>query len=144
MSALLCAVAIFAAGCHRNNLTSGYGVAWVTLTDQPGDFSSYIVDVDSITLTRSDTATVAALASPETVDFTKLGDLSELWGSARRFRPARITSASIVLDYTSVAAGGQRVISRHGGQRRAAATASDGGRFHRCGRYAVHHRRPSR
>jgi hypothetical protein len=100
VSALLCAVAIFAAGCHRNNQTSGYGVAWVTLTDQPGDFSSYIVNVDSITLTRSDTASVTALGSPETVDFTKLGDLSELWGGAT-IPIGTYTSASIVLDYTN-------------------------------------------
>jgi hypothetical protein len=100
VSALLCAVAIFAAGCHKNNQTSGYGVAWVTLTDQPGDFSSYIVDVDSITLTRSDGAVVTALGSPETVDFTKLSDLSELWGSAT-IPIGTYTSASIILDYTN-------------------------------------------
>jgi hypothetical protein len=100
VSALLCAVAIFAAGCHRNNQTSGYGVAWVTLTDQPGDFSSYIVNVDSITLTRSDNAVVTALGTPETVDFTKLSDLSELWGTAT-IPIGTYTSASIILDYTS-------------------------------------------
>jgi hypothetical protein len=99
VSALLCAVAIFAAGCHNNNLTSGYGVAWVTLTDQPGDFSSYIVNVDSITLTRNDGAVVTALGSPVTVDFTKLSDLSELWGSAT-IPTGTYTSASIILDYT--------------------------------------------
>jgi hypothetical protein len=100
VSALLCAAAIFAAGCHRNNLTSGYGIAWVTLTDQPGDFSSYIVNVNSIILTRSDGVAVTALATPETVDFTKLGDLSELWGSAT-LPIGTYISASIVLDYTS-------------------------------------------
>jgi hypothetical protein len=100
VSALLCAVAIFAAGCHNNNLTSGYGVAWVTLTDQPGDFASYIVNVDSITLTRNDGAVVPALGTPETVDFTKLSDVSELWGSAT-IPIGTYTSASIVLDYTS-------------------------------------------
>jgi hypothetical protein len=100
VSALLCAVAIFAAGCHKNNQTSGYGVAWVTLTDQPGDFSSYIVNVDSITLTRSDSQGVTALATPETVDFTKLGDLSELWGTAT-IPIGTYTSASIILDYTN-------------------------------------------
>jgi hypothetical protein len=99
-SALLCAVAIFAAGCHNNNQNSGYGVAWISLTDQPGDFSSYIVNVDSITLTRSDGAVVTALASPETVDFTKLSDLSELWGTAT-IPIGTYTSASIILDYTS-------------------------------------------
>lgn len=100
VSALLCAVAIFAAGCHNNNQNSGYGIGWVTLTDQPGDFASYIVNVDSITLTRSDGAVVTALGTPETVDFTKLGDVSELWGSAS-IPIGTYTSASIVLDYTS-------------------------------------------
>jgi len=100
LSALLCAAAIFAAGCHNNNQASGYGVAWVTLTDQPGDFSSYIVLIDSITLTRSDGAVVTALGAPETVDFTKLHDLSELWGTAT-IPIGTYTSANIVLDYTS-------------------------------------------
>jgi len=100
LSALLCAAAIFAAGCHNNNQASGYGVAWVTLTDQPGDFSSYIVLIDSITLTRSDGAVVTALGAPETVDFTKLHDLSELWGTAT-IPIGTYTSANIILDYTS-------------------------------------------
>jgi hypothetical protein len=110
VSAMLCAAAIFAAGCHRNNLTSGYGVAWVTLTAQPGDFASYIVNVDSITLTRSDGTSWPALATPETVDFTKLSDHSELWGTAT-IPIGTYVSASIVLDYTSVATGGQSVIA---------------------------------
>jgi hypothetical protein len=113
LSALLCAAALFAAGCHKNNLNSGYGVAWVSLTGRPGDFSSYIVNVNSIQLTRSDGAVVPALGSPnqspETVDFAKLGDLSELWGSAT-LPIGTYLSASIVLDYTnaviSVMAGG--------------------------------------
>jgi Domain of unknown function (DUF4382) len=110
VSALLCAVAIFAAGCHNNNQNSGFGIGWVTLTDEPGDFASYTVNVQSITLTRNDGAVVTALATPETVDFTKLSDVSELWGSAS-IPAGTYTSASIVLDYTSVAAGGQSVIA---------------------------------
>lgn len=100
LSALLCAVAVFAAGCHSNNLSSGYGIAWVTLTDEPGDFTSYIVNVDSITLTRNDGAVVTALATPETVDFTKLANVSELWGTAT-IPNGTYLSASIVLDYTN-------------------------------------------
>jgi hypothetical protein len=110
VSALLCAVAIFAAGCHNNNQSSGYGIGWVTLTDEPGDFASYIVNVDSITLTRNDGAVVTALGSPETVDFTKLGDVSELWGSAS-IPTGTYTSASIVLDYTPVSQGGSSTIA---------------------------------
>jgi len=66
--------------------------------------------VDSITLTRSDGTPVGPLLGPETVDFTKLSDLSELWGSAT-IPIGTYTSASIVLDYTSVAEGGSSVIA---------------------------------
>ncbi|MGA2188161.1 MAG: DUF4382 domain-containing protein, partial [Steroidobacteraceae bacterium] len=100
LCALLCTLAVFAAGCHRNQLYSDYGDAWVTLTDSPGDFTSYIVNVDSITLTRNDGVVVTALATPETVDFTKLNNIAELWGTAT-IPIGTYTSASIVLDYTS-------------------------------------------
>src|ERR1019366_7640649 len=99
LGALLCAVAIFAAGCHNNNLYSDYGDAWVTLTDSPGDFTSYIVNIDSITLTRSDGVVVTALATVETVDFAKLNNIAELWGTAT-IPIGTYKSASIVLDYT--------------------------------------------
>ena len=98
--ALVCAFAIFAAGCHRNNLTSGYGNVWVTLADNPGDFTSYIVNVDSITLTRNDGAVVTALATAETVDLAKLNNYAELWGTAV-VPIGTYLSASIVLDFTN-------------------------------------------
>ncbi|HEY4444141.1 MAG TPA: hypothetical protein VGN30_07625, partial [Steroidobacteraceae bacterium] len=101
MSALLCAGAIFAAGCHSNNYTSGYGIAWVTLSETPAEFTSYTVNVDSVTLTGK---TVGAYTiggtAVETVDFTKLDKISELW-SAASVPNDTYTSASIVLDYTS-------------------------------------------
>ena len=100
MTALLCVTAFLAAGCHRNNNASGYGIAWVTLTDSPGDFTSYIVNINSIVLTRSDGAVVTALATPETVDFTKLSNYSELWGTAT-IPTGTYLSANIVLDYTN-------------------------------------------
>lgn len=104
LTSLVCAVAFFAAGCHSNNNASGYGIAWVSLTDDPGDFTTYTVNIDSITLTRTDTAVVSALATAETVDFTKLRDVAELWGTAT-IPIGTYTSASIVLDYTSTNAG---------------------------------------
>jgi hypothetical protein len=97
--------AFIVAGCHSNNQTSGFGVSWVTLTDEPGDFSSYMVNVNSVTLTRNDGAVFGALGtvtntSPQIVDFTKLSDISELWGTAT-IPVGTYTSATIVLDYTS-------------------------------------------
>ncbi len=100
VSALLCTAAVLGAGCHKNQLYSEYGDVWVTLTDTPGDFTSYIVNVDSITFTRSDNVVVTGLATVETVDFTKLDRVSELWGTAT-VPVGTYKSASIVLDYTS-------------------------------------------
>jgi hypothetical protein len=99
-SALICAAAVIAAGCHHNNLSSGYGIGWVTLSDTPGDFTGYIVNVDSVTLTGATVGVVTAVATVETVDFTKLGNISELW-SAASIPNDTYTSATIVLDYTT-------------------------------------------
>jgi hypothetical protein len=99
-SALLCAGAVLAAGCHHNNLNSGYGIGWVTLTDTPGDFTTYTVNVDSVTLTGETVGVVTAVATPETVDFTKLDNIAELWSSAS-IPNDTYTSATIVLDYTA-------------------------------------------
>jgi hypothetical protein len=100
MCALVCAAAIIAAGCHRNNLTSGYGIGWTTLSDTPGDFTSYTVNVDSLTLTGKNVGVVTAIGAVETVDFTKLKNFSELW-SAASIPNDTYTTATLVLDYTS-------------------------------------------
>jgi hypothetical protein len=99
-SALLCAGAVFAAGCHHNNQTSGYGIGWVTLSDTPGDFTSYTVNIDSVTLTGKASGVITAVSAAETVDFTKLSNVSELW-SAASIPNDTYTSATITLDYTS-------------------------------------------
>ena len=100
MGALLCAAAFVAAGCHSNNNSSGYDIGWVTLTGTPGEFTSYIVNVDSVVLTGKTVGAITALSTPETVDFTKLQNISELWGSAS-IPNDTYTSATITLDYTS-------------------------------------------
>lgn len=100
-SALLCAAAVFAAGCHHNNLDSGYGVAWITLSDTtPDDYTTYTVNVDSVTLTGEAYGVITAIGTPETVDFTKLDNIDELY-SAASIPNDTYTSASIILDYTS-------------------------------------------
>jgi Domain of unknown function (DUF4382) len=104
LAALLCACTFgfLAAGCHNNNLNSGFGVAWTTLslTDDAGQFSSYIVTVDSVILVGKLNGDVTAVAVPETVDLTKLQNLSELWATAS-VPVDTYTSAIITLDYTS-------------------------------------------
>jgi len=100
--ALLCACAFgfIAAGCHHENTVSGYGVAWITLTDEPGDFSSYLVAIDSVVLTGKTYGPITAIATPEEIDLTKLTNLSELWSSAPIPVDTYIT-ATITLDYTA-------------------------------------------
>ena len=104
LAALLCACTfgLVAAGCHNNNLDSGFGVAWTTLglTDDPGQFTSYIVTVDSVVLVGQNNGDVGAIEVPETLDFTKLTNLSELWATAS-LPVDTYTSAIITLDYTS-------------------------------------------
>jgi hypothetical protein len=101
LSALICAGAMLA-GCHGNPNVSGYGIAWVTLTDEPGDYTSYVVTVDSVTLTRSDGAVITAVGTPEIIDFTQVHNIAELWSSGAIPTGAYV-SATITLDYTSAA-----------------------------------------
>jgi hypothetical protein len=104
LAALLCACSfgLAAAGCHNNNLDSGAGVAWTTLTvsDDAGQFTGYVVNIDSISLVGNVNGTVGAIAAPETVDLTKLTNLSELWATAT-LPVDTYTAAIITLDYTS-------------------------------------------
>jgi hypothetical protein len=99
--ALLCACVfgVIAAGCHNNNQNNYYGNAWISLTDEPGDFTSYIVTVDSVVLTGKTYGLITAVAVPEIVDFTKLVNFSELWSKV----PIPVdtyTQATITMDYT--------------------------------------------
>jgi hypothetical protein len=110
MSALVCATAVAAAGCHGPYNTSFYGTAWVDVTDEPGDFTSYIITIDSITLTRSDGIVVTAASTPEIVDLTQVHNIAELW-STGSIPDGTYTSATITVDYTPVTSGGTSVIS---------------------------------
>jgi hypothetical protein len=88
------------AGCHHNNLTSGYGIGWFTVTDEPANFASYIVTIDSVVLTGKTVGPVSVVTIPEIVDFTKLKDVSELWASAS-IPNDTYTSATITVDYST-------------------------------------------
>jgi hypothetical protein len=97
-----CAFGLAAAGCHNNNQDSGFGVAWTTLstTDDAAQFSSYIITVDSVVLVGKTVGQVSGIAVPETVDFTKLTNLTELWATAS-LPTDTYTQAVITLDYTT-------------------------------------------
>jgi hypothetical protein len=79
---------------------SNCGTAMVSLTDQPGDFVSYIVSVDSLSLTRSDGTVVQTVPVATQVDFAQLVNLSEIV-SADQVPAGAYTSAQLTLDYTN-------------------------------------------
>jgi hypothetical protein len=105
---LVCAFAMFAAGCHRQSNISNYGLAWVTVNSEAGsastvstrnDLTSYIVTIDSIVLVRNDGQQFEALATPEIVDLTQLSTNTELWGTAT-IPNGTYVSALVTLDYS--------------------------------------------
>jgi hypothetical protein len=75
------------------------GGALVTITDAPGDFLSYIVNVVSLQLTSADGTVVQIVPSKTQVDFAQLVDLSEIV-SAAQIPVADYVSASLTLDYS--------------------------------------------
>jgi hypothetical protein len=95
-----CAFVLIAAGCHNHNQNSGFGVAWVTLTTNPGDFTSYLVTIDSVLLVGKTVGSVAAVGVPEIVDLTKLNNISELW-STSSLPVDTYTQAVIALDFST-------------------------------------------
>ena len=91
------------ASCSGNTNIS-YGTAVVTLSDVSGGFTSYIVNIDAITLTRSDGIVVEPLATPETIDLVKVGDLTELV-EAPAVPAGTYTALTLTLDYTAQTSG---------------------------------------
>ena len=117
LSGLLVVAALALAGCGGSSMSpssalsppvsskqspcsSGCGTAVVSLTDAPGDFVSYIVTVDSLTLTRSDGSVVQTVPTTSQVDFSQLVNLSEVL-SAEQLPPGQYTSAQLTLDYSN-------------------------------------------
>lgn len=113
VAAGLAAAAFLIGACHNyNNNTSGAGVVWVTLGTVPEPiFTSYVVTIDSVTLTDTLGNTFTALSTPEPIDLVNLRDYRELWGSGtvpnsgtpnvNATTPITYTTATLVLDYTN-------------------------------------------
>lgn len=76
------------------------GAAVVTITDAPGDFLSYTVDITSLKLQRDDGSIVETLPVTTTVDFARLVDLTEVI-SAKQIPPGKYVAGSVTLDYAS-------------------------------------------
>ena len=88
------------------------GTVIVALTDVEGDFTSYTVDVQSISLERADGERVEVLPQSTRVDFAQLTTLSELIGAAT-LEAGDIVGGHVRLDYSEaeiyVEAGGDIV-----------------------------------
>lgn len=93
--------ALLASCSGYSNIT--YGTAVVTMSNADttrGDFSSYIVEITSVTLTRSDGVIIPILGSvAETVDLVKLHDLTELV-QAPAVPVGTYTKVSLTLSYS--------------------------------------------
>ncbi len=76
------------------------GTAVVTVTDMPGDFLSYMVNIVSLKLTRSDGTTVETVPATTTVDFAQLVNLSEVL-SAQQVPQGSYTGVALTLDYSA-------------------------------------------
>jgi hypothetical protein len=136
-SALVCAAAIFGAGCHGPNNISDFGIAWVSVTAEPApQYASYVVTIDSITLTRSDNTVYAAVQTPELVDLTQINNFAELWSSGAIPNGTYI-AATITVDYTPVSAGGSSVIAVRKGNVPVIATVLDAQTKATPGTYAL-------
>jgi hypothetical protein len=87
-------------GATTQSCSGSCGGAMVTLTDAPGDFVSYIVNVVSLQLTRADGTVVQTLPVTTQVDFAQLVNLSEIVSTAQ-IPAGRYVSASMTLDFSS-------------------------------------------
>jgi hypothetical protein len=76
------------------------GTLLVGVTDADGDFVSYSVDVQSVTLKRPNGATVETLPATTRIDFAQLTDLADLLAVAT-VAPGDFVGGTIRLDYTN-------------------------------------------
>src|SRR4030065_702656 len=77
---------------------TGNGEVVIGLTDAPGDFHAYSVDVLSLRLTRADGTVVEALPVKTRIDFAQYTELTEFLTTAT-IPSGTYTSARLRLDY---------------------------------------------
>jgi len=92
------AFGLFSGGCGNDIIT--YGTPVITVSAVPGPFSSYLVYITDITLTRSDGVVVEPFAIQEQADFTKLTNLTEIYG-APAVPEGTYTSGTITVNYAA-------------------------------------------
>jgi hypothetical protein len=98
---LTAVLALFATACGNNSIDLGTPV--ITLTGNSGDFTSYIVTINNIILTRKDGTVAEPLATPQRVDLAQLSNFVELL-EAPAAGTGSYVSAAITLDYATIPA----------------------------------------
>src|SRR5437773_335336 len=98
VSVVTAAVALGLYACR--NLTDEEGVVAIGLTDAPGDFFTYTVDVTSLTLTKADSTFVQTLPQRTRIDFAQIVDLTEFVTGAT-IPAGNYVSATLNLDYSN-------------------------------------------
>jgi hypothetical protein len=76
------------------------GTALLTVTDAPGDFQSYAIDLTSLELVKAHGAVVETLPATTRIDFAGLVDLGEVL-SARQIPAGVYVSATLRVDYSN-------------------------------------------
>jgi hypothetical protein len=79
---------------------SDQGEVAVSLTDAPGDFSAYTVDVLSLTLTKANGTQVSTLPLATRIDFSQYTEMTEFLTAASVPSGAYV-AATLTLDYTN-------------------------------------------
>lgn len=87
-------------GSGSNSIAGDNGEVVIGLTDAPGDFQTYTVDVVSLTLTKANGDVIETLPVQTTVDFAQYTEMTEFL-TAATIPSGVYTSASMVLDYTN-------------------------------------------
>ncbi len=82
----------------NNNTQNDQGELTISLTDAPGDFVSYFVDVQSITLTKANGSEVQTLPLSTRIDFSQYVELTEFL-TAATVPHGIYKRASMVIDY---------------------------------------------
>lgn len=104
LTGLLTAATVLGTGCKDSEATKTSsetnGEVLIGLTDAPGDFISYAVDVKSITLTKANGAVVETMPMTTTVDFAQYTDVTEFLTAASVPNGAYV-AAKMTLDFAT-------------------------------------------
>lgn len=95
----LFAAILFLSACGSSE-TGSSGEVVIGLTDAEGDYASYTVDVQSLTLTKQDGTVVETLPINTRVDFAQYTEMTEFL-TAATVPEGVYTKASMVLDYSN-------------------------------------------